>query len=182
MAAIKKGGKCAKLVGAPRGWHLKKSYTHTDGAEYSFGQLLGKAPKKRKATSKKAAKPKAVKPKAKKSKKGKGKLEVKKLTVFKVVYTEDDRQEDVSDLKLTRAEAEGFLERQYERYGEDLKGAPFMILRKHGVGQKRGGWAVIEKDGTRHEYIKTSKRDAKVQFLRKFGITRMPHGTKIEKL
>lgn len=35
----KKGTKCVKIVGASRGWHLKKIYTHTDGKTYSFGQL-----------------------------------------------------------------------------------------------------------------------------------------------
>jgi len=35
---VKKGTKCAKLIGAPKGWWFRANYTHTDGKKYSYGQ------------------------------------------------------------------------------------------------------------------------------------------------
>lgn len=205
MAAVKKGAKCAKLKGAPRGWHLKQVYEHTDGSIYSFGQpvpsksqakrvaIQSKKKKVKKVTAKKKAKPKKVVPKEKEKpkevvpkKKTKGyKLEVRKATCYRVeLITPQDERVECSEWDLNKKEVEEHKGRILGRYG-DADGAAILFDPKHPSRMKkkgRRGWVIVENDGTRHEYVGTSKVDAKNQFMRKFDITRMPRGTKIEKI
>jgi hypothetical protein len=200
MAAIKRGAKCVKLEGAPRGWHLKKVYEHTDGSIYSFGQpaksksqakRVAIQSKKKKSDKKKAApakEKKAAPAKEKKvtaKKKSKGyKLIIHKATCHRIeLETPEGEKVVCSEWNDNKKDAEEYKGRILTRYG-DADGAAIVFDPKHPSrrSKKKKGWVVIEQDGTRHEFLGMGKVEAKKQFMRKYEITRLPHGTKVEKL
>lgn len=172
-----------------KGWHLRKHFVAPDGRVFSFGKEVkdeekgkrdSRKVRQRAATRKKPKKESAAKKKV--ARKQKGTISVKRFTVYKVVYEVGDKTYDISDFKMSKKEADRWLLRQQERYGDDLAGSPFMINLDLNAKKKRKGWVVIEADGTKHEFEGISRKDARAMYLRKISKTRLPRGTQIKKM
>lgn len=111
------------------------------------------------------------------------KLKIVESTCYRVVLdTPDGRTVQCSNWNQDREEVEAYLERTYARYGDDAGAGLVFDLRHPTKSPKRKGWVVITPKGKRHEYEDTTKKDTKYQYLKKINKTRLPRGTKIEKL